>query len=79
MNVKVRLFASLRKNIPELALGESLDVNLQPGTSITNLFKQLGIPENEVKLSFVNGQYQTVDYVLSDNDEIGIFPPVGGG
>lgn len=79
MNVKVKLFASLRKYIPELVLGESLDVNMEAGSTIAQLYEQLGIPEEEVKLAFVNGQYRGSDYVLSDEDEIGIFPPIGGG
>lgn len=79
MKVKVKLFASLRKYIPELDLGESLDVSMESGSSIAQLYEQLGIPEDEVKLAFVNGQYRKSEYVLSDEDEIGIFPPIGGG
>jgi len=79
MKVKVKLFASLRKYIPELDLGENLDVTMESGSSIAQLYEKLGIPEDEVKLAFVNGQYRGSEYVLSDEDEIGIFPPIGGG
>lgn len=74
MMVKVKVFASLRKYIPELDLGENLDVTMESGSSIAQLYEKLGIPEDEVKLAFVNGQYRKSDYVLSDEDEIGIFP-----
>jgi len=79
MTVKVKLFASLRKYNPELGLGESLEINLPPGSSIAQLYEKLGIPEEEVKLAFVNGLYCKRDHILSDNDEVGIFPPIGGG
>ena len=79
MVVKVKVFADLRQYIPELGLGESLAVNVEPGTTIRQLFEQLGIPEIEIKLAFVNGISREFGHVLSENDEISFFSPVGGG
>lgn len=79
MIVKVRVFATLRKFLPDLDLGESLDVNLEPGSTIRQLIELLGIPETEIKLAYVNGHYREWDYRLSEEDEIGFFSPVGGG
>lgn len=79
MVVKVKVFADLRQYIPELGLGESLAVNVESGTTIRQLFEQLGIPESEIKLAFVNGISLEFDHVLSVNDEISFFSPVGGG
>jgi len=79
MIVKVKVFADLRQYIPELGLGESLDVSVGSGSTIKQLYEQLGIPENEIKLAFVNGLSREFDHVLSDNDEISFFSPVGGG
>ncbi len=79
MMIKVRLFATLRKYLPGLKLGESLDVEVEPGTSILQLYVVLGIPAEEVKLAYVNGIYCEPETILKDGDEIGIFPPIGGG
>lgn len=73
------MFATLRKFLPDLDLGESLDVNLEPGSTIRQLIELLGIPETEIKLAYVNGHYREWDYRLSEEDEIGFFSPVGGG
>lgn len=79
MIVKVKLFATLRKYLPNLELGSSKDVQIDHGTTIEQLYKNLGIPIEEVKLAYVNGIYCEPDYILNDGDEIGIFPPIGGG
>jgi len=79
MIVKVKLFATLRKYLPDLELGSSKDVQIDHGTTIEQLYKNLGIPIEEIKLAYVNGIYCEPDYILNDGDEIGIFPPIGGG
>jgi molybdopterin converting factor small subunit len=52
---------------------------VEPGTSILQLYVVLGIPAEEVKLAYVNGIYCEPETILKDGDEIGIFPPIGGG
>jgi len=79
MIVKVKLFATLRKYLPDLELGSSKEVQVDPGTSIAELYKILSIPIEEIKLAYVNGIYCEPEYILNDGDEIGIFPPIGGG
>jgi molybdopterin converting factor small subunit len=79
MIVKVKLFATLRKYLPELELGGSKEIQVDPGISIAELYKKLGIPIEEIKLAYVNGIYCEPEHILSDGDEIGIFPPIGGG
>lgn len=79
MKIKVRLFASFKKHLPGLALGESAEIHLEPGTSIKTLWEYLGLPDDEVKINFVNGISREGDFILSENDDIGIFPLIGGG
>ena len=79
MIVKVKLFATLRKYLPGVELGKSTDIQLECGTSIAQLYDVLGIPAEEIKLAYVNGIYAEIDTILNDGDEIGIFPPIGGG
>jgi len=39
----------------------------------------LQIPTEETRIMFVNGIIQESDYRLKDGDEVGLFPPIGGG
>ena len=79
MLVKVKLFATLRELFPDLGIGEAMEVQLPHGASVRDLVGNLGIPPEEVKLVYVNGRLKNMEYVLSEGDEVGIFPPVGGG
>ncbi len=79
MLVRVKLFATLRELFPDLGIGEPMEVKLPDGASVSDLIEKLEIPPDEVKLVYVNGRLRSMDYVLSEGDEVGIFPPVGGG
>ncbi len=79
MIVKVKLFATLRKYYPEVPLGESFNVTLDSGSTIAQLYEHLRIPEEQIKITLVNVLYCERTHVLSDEDEVGIFSPVGGG
>jgi molybdopterin converting factor small subunit len=78
--VKVKLFAMLRRYAPEgNTLGEAFSVEVPDDATIADLFEALGIRANEVKVAFVNGRARADVYRLNPGDEVGIFPPVGGG
>jgi molybdopterin converting factor small subunit len=79
ITVDVKLFATLRRHYPELGIGESISVQLSDDATIGQLLQELGLPEDQVKVIFVNGRVQKEGYRLSEGDELGIFPPVGGG
>ncbi len=65
MIVKVKLFATLRKYYPEVPLGESFNVTLDSGSTIAQLYEHLKIPEEQIKITLVNGLYCDRNYVLS--------------
>ena len=79
ITVHVKLFATLREYRPGLGLGEAFPVALPEGASVADLLQQIGVPEEEVKLVFVNALFREKTHGLSDGDELGVFPPVGGG
>lgn len=79
MKVKVRLFANLREYVPQAKLGATLEVELNEGNRVSDLVNHFRLPPEQVKLVYVNGIYQEMDYQLHENDEVGIFPPIGGG
>ena len=79
ITVRVRLYATLRRLRPDLELGEALPVELVEGATVGRLVQEMALPEDEVKIVFVNNLVRERDHVLEDGDQVGIFPPVGGG
>ncbi len=79
MVVHVKLFATLRRHYPHLKLGEAMPVELAEDATVGQLMNHLQLPPEEVKVAFVNGIVRDKDHPLADGDEVGIFPPVGGG
>jgi molybdopterin converting factor small subunit len=79
MKIAVKLYASLAKYAGVSIMHEPLQLEVSVGTSLTGLYQRLGIPEDEVKTAFVNSVLQPPEYVLQEGDQVGIFPPVGGG
>ncbi len=77
--VDVKLFATLRKYRPELGVGEAFAVQVPDGATVADLIRLLGLPEDQARIVFVNAVASEQGHVLSDGDQVGIFPPVGGG
>ena len=75
VHVTLKLFATLSRFTPESA--DSFPI--APGTSVKDLLEELGIPEDDVRLIFINGIKGHLTSTLTDGDRLGIFPPVGGG
>ena len=72
-------FLNLGFGARALGMGEAFPVELPNGATIGDLIQTLSLPESEIKIVFVNGLYRGRTDSLTDGDEVGIFPPVGGG
>jgi molybdopterin synthase sulfur carrier subunit len=79
MLIHVRLFATLCRYIPGLSAGMTTEIDLADNATISDLVERLALPAGEVKVVFVNGRTRPLDWILKPGDEVGIFPPVGGG
>jgi len=79
ITVEVRLYATLQKYHPSLGIGEPLGITLGDKTRLGNLFSELKIPKEEIKIALVNGKWEEESYLLEDGDRIGLFSPIGGG
>jgi molybdopterin synthase sulfur carrier subunit len=79
ITVRVKLFGTLRRARPDVPSGQAFSVLLANGATVGDLIDELGLPEEQVKLVFVKGRTRGREYVLTDGDDVGIFPPVGGG
>jgi sulfur-carrier protein len=79
MVIELHLFATLAKYLPEDATSKTAMIAMAPGETVQDLITGLGIPENTVKLIFINGVHGKKNTILKDGDRVGLFPPVGGG
>lgn len=80
MNVEVKLFATLRKYLPEHAPAGCATLELPEGATVGTVIERLGIPSPLAKLVMVDGQHELDrDRRLTSGQVVSIFPPVAGG
>ena len=75
MEISVRLLGNLRR----LAPTGSLEMEVQPGTTVADMVELLGLGPGEVWLAKVGVQLVEMDHPLREGDELLLIPPVGGG
>lgn len=74
MKIEVRCFATISNYNPPNGYLE-----IPEKSTVKDVINILNLPENEVKVIFVNGKHEKKDYVLNDGDRVAFFPAVGGG
>jgi molybdopterin synthase sulfur carrier subunit len=79
MRISVKLYATLRRYKPDLPRGAGLSLEVPPGTTVSQVVEQLGIPDAAPLVAMVNNAVCKVDYVLAEGDRLSLFPPVAGG
>jgi molybdopterin synthase sulfur carrier subunit len=89
MQIQAKLFATLITLVPDrirerypgegIRAGSPLEVELPEGSTLADLVDHLALPREKVRVLFVNGRVKPLDYALVPGDEVGIFPPIGGG
>ncbi len=79
MEVDVRVFATLRRYMPEQGIGEALRLDVQDGATLGRICDQLGIPRQEIKIVMQNGLQVDFDTPAEPDARIAYIPAVGGG
>lgn len=79
MQIDVVVFATLRKYLPDLKLGETRKLQVLPGTTMADVCNQLGLPCEEVKVIMRNNRQVEWDALVADGDRIAFIPAAGGG
>jgi molybdopterin converting factor small subunit len=79
MHIQVKLYASLSRFSAGEIPASPFEVEINEGASLQELIDCLNIPPEEAKVAFVNGVVQQMDWKLKPGDQVGIFPPIGGG
>ena len=73
--IQIKLFASLQKFMPVSAENYAIEA----GITVGELLQQLDIPQDMIKLVFINNVHAELTSILKGGERVGIFPPVGGG
>lgn len=77
--VEVRVFATLRRYMPDLGIGEPKIVEVAQGTTLDQIRESLGIPGEEVKVIMRNNLQADPDDLAQAGDRITYIPAVAGG
>jgi len=77
MKVYLKCFATLTK--PEACdFREARLYDLQEGQTVADLAECAGIDRRDVKIAFINHRITDFSAVLSEGDQVGLAPAVGG-
>ncbi|MGD9175266.1 MAG: MoaD/ThiS family protein [Desulfobacterales bacterium] len=77
MRVNIKCFASL-VNLDTCDYKDSTEYELDDGQTVEDLVQLAGISKDDVNIVFVNSRVVDLDTVLSDGDQVGLAPAVGG-
>ncbi len=79
MPLQVFLNATLRLHVPGYDPYTGITLEVPPGTPVSRVISELGLPLKEVTLIMVNGVRQQPEFPLQGDERLGLFPPIGGG
>ncbi|MBI2877496.1 MAG: MoaD/ThiS family protein [Candidatus Tectomicrobia bacterium] len=79
MKIYVRVYATLRRYVPNYDPSRGLEIELEEGATVGDAIRRLNLPVEEIKTVFVNATLRDFSYSLKEGDLIGIFSPIAGG
>lgn len=79
MTISVKLFATLRKYLPEDAVNKTATIELNDDATTDDIVESLGIPDGHVHLILIDGKHAERGSRIPDGAVVSFFPPVAGG
>lgn len=84
MTITLRLFASLATHLPaEARLSHSVDLDVDPGTTVLDVVRRQGIPEALCAIVLIDGHWvarpDRATRALAEGQVLAIWPPIAGG
>jgi len=76
MKIGVLAYGSIQKHFKKKG---RIELDLEDGSTVADLFRKLKKPKGEVWMFTVNGFIVSEDETLKDGDLVRVFEPVGGG
>jgi hypothetical protein len=77
MKVNLKCFSKL-VNAETCDYKGSTPYELDDGQSVEDLVSRAGLAKEDIKIAFVNSRKTNIDTVLTDGDQVGLAPSVGG-
>jgi sulfur-carrier protein len=79
MKIEIHLYASLAKYLPENSKNKTCIIEFSEHSVVSDVISKMKLPDQAIKLIFLNGIHASRTSELKNGDRVGIFPPVGGG
>ena len=79
MKVEINLFATLAAYLPVGGEGNSAIIDVPHGSTVDQVARRLGIPDEMPRIVLVNGRDADPEQSLHDGDALSVFPPLAGG
>jgi molybdopterin converting factor small subunit len=79
MKIEVHLFALLDRYLPVGSEGDSVSLDVPPGTTVRDVVESLKIPDELSCLTVINGRDAPPEQILAPGDVLSMFPPLAGG
>jgi molybdopterin converting factor small subunit len=77
MKINLKCFSKL-VNEETCDYKDSTPYELDDGQSVEDLVSRAGLSKEDIKIVFVNSRKMDFDTVLTDGDQVGLAPSVGG-
>ena len=77
MRIKLKCFSALASS-DACDYKNSTSYDLDDGQTVEDLVGRAGVDKENVKIAFLNNKIVEFDTVLSDGDQVGLAPSVGG-
>ena len=83
MKIRVKLYAALAMYLPDGAVKNVADIEVDKGTTPESAFTSLKVPLEQCHLVLINGLFvpptERATRTLADGDHLAAWPPVAGG
>lgn len=83
MKITIKLFALLAKYLPEGAVKNEIEIDVEDGATVQEVIHHLNLPSEHCHLVLVNGVYiapsERETQAMQPGEALAIWPPVAGG
>ncbi len=79
MRVSVKLIATYRSLLPPGTEGNTVEIEVSPGTTVGEVLARFGVPLDETSVIALNGVTVDKDTPLSEGDQVSAFSAIAGG
>jgi molybdopterin converting factor small subunit len=79
MKISLKLIATYRQLLPEGTPGNTVELEIAPGTTVEEVLSKFGVPLDETSVFVVNGRMPVEGQQLKEGDVVSAFPALAGG